>query len=75
LDNILQVPTNKIKSIQVDGENVQIFKYLNITMDKYVLHSSFQAIVMEDVDMVLGYPWMDLVGIVNINVQNKFLKL
>ena len=30
---------------------------------------------MDDVDIVLGYPWMDLVGTININVQNKFLKL
>jgi hypothetical protein len=30
---------------------------------------------MAHVDIVLGYPWMELVGIVNINVQMKFLKL
>jgi hypothetical protein len=30
---------------------------------------------MDDVDIILGYPWMDLVGTVNINVQKKFLKL
>jgi hypothetical protein len=30
---------------------------------------------MSDVYVVLGYPWMDLVGIVNINVQKMFLKL
>jgi hypothetical protein len=30
---------------------------------------------MDDVDNVLGYPWMDSVGIVNINVQKKFLNL
>jgi hypothetical protein len=29
---------------------------------------------MDDVD-VLGYPWMELVGTVNINVKKKFLKL
>ena len=44
-------------------------------MDNYVLHSNFYAIDMDDVDIVLGYPWMNLVGIVNINVQKKFLKL
>ena len=26
-------------------------------------------------DIVLGYPWMDLVGTININVQKKFIKL
>ena len=26
-------------------------------------------------DIVLGYPWMDSVGIVNINVQKNFLNL
>jgi hypothetical protein len=35
----------------------------------------FHAINMVDEDIVLGYPWMELVGIVNINVKNKFLKL
>jgi hypothetical protein len=44
-------------------------------MDKYVLHSDFYAIDMDDVDIVLGYPWMESVGTVNINVQKKFLKL
>jgi len=42
----------------VEGENVQIFKDLKITMDKYVLHSYFHAIDMVDVDIVLGYPCM-----------------
>jgi hypothetical protein len=74
LVNRLQVPAKNIQSTQVDGENIQIFKDLNITMDKYVLHSYFYAIDMDDVDIVLGYPWMESVGIVNINVEKKFLK-
>ena len=44
-------------------------------MDKYVLHSNFFAIDMDDVDVVLGYPWMNSIGTVNINLQKKFLKL
>jgi hypothetical protein len=44
-------------------------------MDKYVLHSYFYAIDMDDVDIIFGYPWMDSIGTININVQNKFLKL
>jgi hypothetical protein len=40
-----------------------------------VLHFDFQAIDLTDVDIVLGYPWMESIGTVNINVQNKFLKL
>ena len=44
-------------------------------MDKYVLHSNFYTIDMYDLDVVLGYPWMDSIGIVNINLQKKFLKL
>jgi hypothetical protein len=70
-----QVTTKHIQSTQVEGENVQIFKDLKITKDKYVLHSNSHAIDMYDVDIILGYLWMDSVGIVNINVQNKFLKL
>jgi hypothetical protein len=37
-----------------------------------VLHSYFYAIDMDDVDIFLGYPWMDSVGTVNINVQITF---
>jgi hypothetical protein len=69
LDKRLQVPTNKIQSTQFEGKNVQIFKDLKITMDTYLLHLDFHAIDMGDVDIVLGYSWMDSVGTVNINVQ------
>jgi hypothetical protein len=56
----LQVLAKNIQSTQVEGENIQIFKYLKITMDKYVLHYDFHAIDMHDVDVILGYPWMEL---------------
>jgi hypothetical protein len=75
LVNRLQVPTKNIQSTQVEGENVQIFKDLKITMDKYVLHSDFCAIDMNDVDVILGYPWMETIGTININVEKKFVKL
>jgi hypothetical protein len=71
----LQVPAKHIQSTQVEGETVQIFKYLKLTMDKYVLHFDFHAIDMNDVDVILGYPWMESVGIVNVNVKKKFLKI
>ena len=44
-------------------------------MDKYVLHSNFYAMDMDEVDIVLGYPWIESVGTININVQKMFLKL
>jgi hypothetical protein len=44
-------------------------------MDKYVLHSYFEALDMGDEDIVLGYPWIESVGNININVQKDFLKL
>jgi hypothetical protein len=53
--------------MQVEGENDQNFKDLNITMDKYVLHSNFHAIDRDDVDIILDT--------VNINLQKKFMKL
>jgi hypothetical protein len=71
----LQVPTKHFQSTHVEGENAQIFKYLNITMDKYLLHSYFHAIDMDDAHIVLGYPWMDLVCTFNVNVQKMFSKL
>jgi hypothetical protein len=75
LVNRLQVPAKHIQSTQVEGETIQIFKYLKLTMDKYVLHSDFHAIDMNDVDIILGYPWMESIGIININVQKKFIKI
>jgi hypothetical protein len=39
LANRLQVPAKHIQSTQVEGETIQIFKDLKLTMDKYVLHS------------------------------------
>ena len=71
----LQILAKHIQSINFEGENVKFFKYLKVTMDKYVLHSYFHTMDMDNVDIVLGYPWNDLVGIVTIDVQNKLLKL
>jgi hypothetical protein len=34
----LQVLEKNIQGTKVDGENAQVFKYLKVTMDKYVLH-------------------------------------
>ena len=44
-------------------------------MDKYVLRGDFYTLKMDKMDVVLGYPWMESVGTININVQKKFLKL
>ena len=75
MGKIAQVSAKHIQSTHVNGENVQIFKDLNVSMDKYVLHSFFYVLDIDDVGIVLGYPWMDSIGIVNINVQKKFLKI
>ena len=40
-----------------------------------MLHFDFLAIDMPTVDIVLGYPWVQSMGIVNINAKKKFLKL
>jgi hypothetical protein len=73
LVNRLQVPTKNIQSTQVEGDNVQVFKDLKLTMEKYVLHFDFQAIDMNDVDVILGYPWMESVGTINVNVKKRSL--
>ena len=75
LVNRLQIPAKNIQSTQVEGENVNFFKYLKLNMDKYVLHSDFYAMDMDEVDIILGYPWIESVGTININVQKKFLKI
>ena len=64
-----------MKHTHVNNEEVEVYKYLNISMDKYVLHYDFYASYMDSVDVVLGYPWMESVGTININVQKEFLKL
>jgi hypothetical protein len=71
----LQVPKKNIQSTKVEGENVQNFKDFKITMDKYVLHSDFYAMDMDEVHIVLGYPWIESVGTININVKKKFLNI
>lgn len=40
-----------------------------------VLHSDFQAQDMDNMDLVLGSPWMKLVGTINLNIDKKFLKI
>jgi hypothetical protein len=75
LVNRLQVLENNIQSTQVAGENVKLFKYLKLSMDKYVLHLDFEALDMGDEDIVLGYPWIESKGTININVKKKFIKL
>ena len=59
----------------MDDEDVQLYKDLKISMDKYVLHGDFYTSKMDNMDVVLGYPSMESVGTININVQKKFLKL
>ena len=71
----LQIPAKHIENTQVDNKDVLVYKDLKISMDKYVFHGDFYASDMDNMDVVLGYPWMDLVGTININVQKKFLKL
>jgi len=44
-------------------------------MGPYVFPSYFHAIDMDDLDIILGYPWMDLVGTININVKKKIMKI
>ena len=70
-----QVPAKQIAHTQDDDKDVQIYKDLKLSMDKYVFHGDFYASEMDNIDVFLGYPWMESVGTININVQKKFLKL
>jgi len=71
----LQILAKHIENTQVDNEDVLVYKDLKISMDKYVLHGDFYTSEMDNMDVFLGYPWMEFVGTININVQKKFLKL
>jgi hypothetical protein len=74
LVNRLQILAKNIQSTQVEGENVKIFKDGKLSMDKYVMHSYFYVMDMDEVDICLGYPWIESVGTINTNVKKKFLK-
>jgi len=71
----LQVPTKHIENTQVDDEDVQVYKDLKISMDKYVLHGDFYTLEMDNMHVFLGYLWMESASTININVQKKFSKL
>ena len=75
LSRSLKHPTKNVCSTHIDGEDVQVFKDLKITMGNYVLHSDFQARDMDNMAIVLGYPWMKSVGTINLNIEKKFLKI
>ena len=62
-------------STYVEGDNFNSFKYLNITMEKYVFHSYFHDIDMDEVYIILERPWMKSIGIINIIAQNYFMNL
>jgi hypothetical protein len=51
---------------RLEGKTIQIFEYSKLTMDKYVLHFDFHSIDMNNVDVILGYPWMASIGIINV---------
>ena len=52
-----------------------VFKDLNITMDKYVLHTYFHVIDMDEVYIILEHPQMKSIGTINIIAQNYFMNL
>ena len=60
---------------EVDGEVVESVKDLKVSMGNYMFHYDFHARDMDNVDIVLGYPPMKSMGIININVEKKFLNL
>jgi len=43
----LQVPAKHIENTQVDDKDVQIYKDLKLSMDKYVFHGDFYALDMQ----------------------------
>ena len=67
----LKLPAKNVCSTHIDSELVQVFKDFKITMGNYVLHSDFQDRDMDNMDIVSGYPWMKLVGSININLEKS----
>ena len=64
----LQVPAKHIENTQVDDEDVQVYKDLKLSMNKYVLYGDFYSSDMDNMVVVLGYAWMESMGTININV-------
>lgn len=71
----MNVPSKHTLSTPVDGEIVEVFKYLKVSIGSYVFYSDFHARDMDNVVLIFGYPWMQSVGTININVEKKLLKL
>ena len=47
---------------------------INLTMGEYVLNSPMIAIPMGGADVVLGFQWLQSLGIVAFNFQELFMK-
>lgn len=50
----LEVPVKKMRHTQVNNEQVQFYKEMKISMDKYVLHFDLYALDMDYVDVFLA---------------------
>jgi hypothetical protein len=59
-----QVFAKHIHRTQGYGKNVHFFQDLDIIMDNYAMHSYFQAIDIDYVDIILGYSGMDSVQLI-----------
>ena len=57
----------------MDGENVQVFKDLKVTMDKYVFHSNFLSLDMDYVDVAI-LRWIQLAYLI-LMCKRKFFEV
>ena len=64
----LMLLARNVCSTHIDGEHAQMFTDLKIIMGNYVLDFDFQARDMDNMDIVLVYPWMKSMGTINLNL-------
>jgi hypothetical protein len=71
--NQLQIPESSIEKIKL--WNKDQINNLSLRIDNYIFVSQFivKSIDLEDVDIVLGFDWMETLGTFFLNAQNKFL--
>jgi hypothetical protein len=73
ITNQLQIPKSSIEKVKLWNEDK--INNLSLRIDNYIFESQFivKIIDLEDVYIVLGFDWMETLGMLFLNAQNKIL--
>jgi hypothetical protein len=71
-------PTSKFQVMIANGGTINFlgkFHKINLTMGDYVMNSPMIAIPMGGADVVLGVQWLQSLGTMDFNFQERFMKI